>query len=160
MIFDALWRAERTATKKRKKLHETLDPKIQTANKEKKGHEYESLLSEYFMESNIIRDMPDSMRTERLVRRARKLGISVPPQPSHENLDEDEYWEANPVSGSFYLTEKAFSELTRAIRKEEIERLEYQMRWVSRVFAPIVGLAIGLIGAIMGLISLIHSLKK
>jgi hypothetical protein len=155
MIFDALWRAERSANKKRKKLHETLDPKIQTAKKEKKENEYQSLLSEYFMESDLIRDIPDSMRTERLVRRATKLGIPIPPQPSYKNLDEDEHWEANPVTGSFYLQEKAFSELTRAIRKDEIERLEYQMRWVSRVVIPLTGL----IGTIMGLISLLHSLK-
>ena len=46
-------------------------------------------------------------------------------------------------------------QLTREIRKEEVEHLQHQMRWVSQGIIPITGL----IGALMGLISLIRSVK-
>jgi hypothetical protein len=108
------------------------------------------------LESDLI-DEPESIRTNRLVKRARKLGIPIPPRPNPHSQDayDNESWAINMSTGGIYLSDKGEFELTRDCRKEEVESLQHQMRWVSQAVIPL----IGLIGAIMGLIALVHSLK-
>lgn len=155
MIFDELWRAERRTKKKAKRIKETYLPLLEAAKKEDE-EKYQSTLADFFFESDL-NDEAASLRTDRLVKRARKLGIPIPAKPNPWATDpvNNVSWEFNSTTGNFYLSDKAELELTREVRKEELERLQHQMRWVSQVIIPL----IGLIGAIMGLISLIHSLK-
>lgn len=158
MIFDELWRAERQAEKKLKRCTEKNIPLIEAAKKEKDKTGYGSLLIDFLDEMDRIRNEVRYIRTKRLVDRARKLGIHLPLRPDslsgYDQYDRD-YWYLSSVTGISYLTEKAELDLTREVRKEEDEGLGHQMRWVREVIIPI----IGLIGAIMGLISLVHSLK-
>ncbi len=102
-------------------------------------------------------DEPESIRTSRLVRRARKLGITIPPRPNlfSQAAYENESWAINTTTGCIYLSDKGEFELTRECRKEEVESLQHQMRWVSQVAIPLTGLFV----ALLGLIALLLSLK-
>lgn len=155
MILDQLWRAERRAKKKKKHLRELYHPLLKAAEKEKNEPKHQSLLDELHFEFDLL-DEPECIRTERLVKRARKVGIPVRPQPYP--LDEDawnnDYWVMNSTTWNFYLTDRAQLELTREVRKGEVERLQHRMRLVNQIIIPF----IGFIGAMMGLISLLHSL--
>ncbi len=153
MIFDELWRAERRAKKESKRLEEKYHPLLEAAKKEKDQLEYQNLLSEYFFERDF-NDEPEVIRTERLVKRARKLGIPVPqkPSPDSDDADEDENWILNRTSWNWYLTGKAALDLRREIRREEGENLQQKTRWVTQVIIPVVG-------ALMALLSLLHSLR-
>ena len=156
MIFDELWRAERKAKEARKRLKEHYDPLLEAAKKEKNDEKHERIFYELMFELDLI-DEPESIRTSRLVRRARKLGITIPPRPNlfSQAAYENESWAINTTTGCIYLSDKGEFELTRECRKEEVESLQHQMRWVSQVAIPLTGL----IGAIMGLIALVHSLN-
>lgn len=156
MIFDELWRAERKAKEARKRLREHYDPLLEAAKKEKNDEKHEEIFYQLMLESDLI-DEPESIRTSRLVKRARKLGVQFPPRPNPLSRDahENEFWAINTTTGGIYLSDKGEFELTRECRKEEVESLEHRMRWVSQVAIPLTGL----VGAIMGLIALVHSLK-
>jgi biopolymer transport protein ExbB/TolQ len=152
MIFDRLWRAERKDAKALKELRQKYKPELDAA--EKKGWEdQQGELSAYRFETDLINGA-ECLRTELLVKKARRLGVAVPPHPPR--YEENDSWNFNRSTGDQTLSTEAESRLTREIRKEEIERLQHQMRWVSQVAIPV----IGLIGSLMGLISLIHALRK
>ena len=156
MIFDELWRAERKAKEARKRLREHYDPLLEAAKKEKNDEKHERIFYDLKFELDLI-DEPESIRTSRLVKRARKLGITIPPRPNLFSQDayDNESWAINTTTGGIYLSDKGEFELTRECRKEELESLEHKMRLVNQVAIPLTGL----IGAIMGLIALVHSLK-
>jgi hypothetical protein len=156
MIFDELWRAERKARKARKRLREQYHPLLDAAKKEKNQEKYGGLVSEYLFQLDLS-DEPETIRTNRLVKRAKKLGIPFPPPPNphSQDADDNEFWEMNRSTGEMYLSDKGEFELTRECRKEELESLDHKMRLVNQIAIPLTGL----IGAIMGLIALVHSLK-
>jgi hypothetical protein len=148
MIFDRLWRAERKDAKALKELRQKYKPELNTA--EKKGWEEErEELAEYIFAERQINEA-ECLRTRILVKKARRLGVAVPPTPS--GYEDNDDWDFNTSTGDFTLRRETELRLTREIRKEEIERTQHRTRWVS--------LIIGLIGIIMGLISLIHALRK
>jgi len=155
MIFDELWRGERRARRTRKQIEAEYKPQIEAAKQRHDESEHGRLVSGYLSELDC-NDEPDVIRTERLVRRARKLGLPIPPKPHIDGdaLAKNKAWVLNQYSGNFTLSDEAGLELTRAVRREEKERLEHQMRWVTGVVLPI----IGLIGTLMAAISLIHAL--
>jgi ABC-type uncharacterized transport system involved in gliding motility auxiliary subunit len=152
-----LWRAKRREKKIDERLRQHYHPLLEAAEKTKDQNQYQKVLGE-FLDLRDVNDEAEHLETEMLVDRARKLGIPVPPRPNvyDERASENEFWEVNFRTGNCYLKEETELRLRREIRKEEVERLEHQMRWVSQVIIPI----IGLIGALMGLISLVHSLRR
>jgi len=157
VIFDQLWRTKRREKEIDKRLREQYHPLLEAAKKTKDQNQYQMVLGE-FLAQRDLNDEAEHLETEMLVKRARKLGIPVPPRPYvyDDHASENEFWEVNFMTGNCYLKEETELRLRREIRKEEVERLEHQMRWVSQVVIPI----IGLIGALMGLISLVHSLRR
>lgn len=160
MIFDRLWRAERRDDNARIKLKEHYYPLLVAAQKEKDEKKHGNILSEYQNELDFIDDAK-ALRTGIVISRAKRLGIELPKKPDFgtEEADENEDWIENRATGGVYLTPKAVHALRVQIREEENGRLEHQMRYFKNIVVPLGGLLIGLIGSIMGLISLIHSLK-
>jgi len=152
MIFDELWRVERRARKAKELLGKKYHPLIEAARKAGNQDEHDRLRDEYFMELNLI-DGPDVIRTARLVKRARRLAIPLPPKPDYESEDlfDNKDWNVNPTTYSFTLTEAAELSIRQQIRKEEMESFEHRMRRLNLGIVPI-------IGAAMGLISLLHAL--
>lgn len=157
MIFDRLWWAERRHKEKEARLKAQYQPKLEEAKRAKDQKAYAEILNEWYVESKLD-DACEGLRSHKLVEKARKLGISIPAQPpldDNEALDTDENWNFNEYTGSLTLNEAAEFKLRRDIRKEEMEKLQHQMRWVSQVVIPL----IGLLGTMMGLIALLHALR-
>ncbi len=152
MIFDRLWRAERRDEKALKKLRQKFQPEID-AVKNKEWEEARFDLADYILAQSQINEA-DRLRTRILIKKARRLGVAIPPDAT--GYEDNDDWNFNQATGYSTLTRSAELRLAREIRKEEMDRLQHQMRWVSQVAIPI----IGLIGSLMGLISLIHALRK
>jgi hypothetical protein len=83
------------------------------------------------------------LKTQYLVSIADKLSLPIPPITK-----EDERWEQSGFSGRHVLTNRGITELRSLIRQEKREKYELIFRW-----SPIL---IGLIGAIIGLISVLR----
>jgi hypothetical protein len=150
MMFYRLWRAERRDDR----AHEKLRQKFELNAAEKlEPEERQAQLSSYISAQNQINEA-ECLRTHLLVKKARRLGVAVPPSASGYEGNDD--WNFNEATGDFTLRRETELRLMREVRKEEMERLQHRMRWVSQVAIPI----IGLIGSLMGLISLIHALRK
>jgi hypothetical protein len=160
MTFDKLWWAIRRDDKHRKKLKAHYYPLLEAARNEKDEKKHSKILWEYQNELDFVDD-GKALRTNIVVNRAKRLGIQLPKKPDFgtEEADENEDWIENRATGNLYLTDKAIHPLRIQIREEENGRLEHKMRYVRTIVVPLGGLLIGLIGSIMGLISLIHSLK-
>ena len=88
------------------------------------------------------------LKSSYLSAKAEKLGIPVPP-----SSDEQSWVDAGR---GFHLTVEAQLELKRAIRNEQREKWGLAAFMLKEIAAPLVGS----IGAIMGLLSLIHSFKS
>jgi hypothetical protein len=158
-----LWSAERKQLKESKRIREKYHPLLDAAKKRNDQNAYQSALAEMRFESDD-NDGADILRTHIYISRARKLSLPIPVRldRDHADFDSDENWEENPMNGEVYLTDKGLLEIGRAIRKEEMERLEHTMRWVTRVVLPLIGLFVslsGLIGTTVGYIAVKHGLK-
>src|ERR1700730_5300569 len=152
MIFDQLWRAERRDARARKKLLEKFQPLLDAAAKQgQKGHY--AVLADYSNKSNMINEA-EHLESALLVQKARRLVVALPPFP--KGIEDNDDWIQNLVKCSLSLRRASKLNLMKEVRKEEMERLQNQMRWVSQVVMPI----ISLIGSLMRLISLIQALRK
>jgi hypothetical protein len=152
MIFDKLWRLESAENKENKRIRDFYHPKLEAAQKAKDEQEYQSLLFEMRFQYDLNEGV-DVLRTEQLEKRARRLGIEIPPKPSRDADDfyNNKDWDYNQVTGTFTFTRKAEREIIKELRKEKTERLQYRMRLVSQVVVPLTGL----LGTIIGVMSLL-----
>lgn len=115
-----------------------------------KGDEREYQISEWLQERSQRRSEISILRTTLLCEEAENLGIAVPP------LSDKDSWEDGLLPGTTHLTLKAQAQLLQAIRKEKEERWRFFVFILKEVVTPLVGA----IGAIMGLLSLLHSFKS
>jgi len=148
MILDRLWWAERRDAEALRELRQKFKTQIDAAQT-KGWEERQADLRDYISAQNYINDA-ECLRTSILIKKARRLGIVIPPNATGHDDNND--WSFNQATGDLTLSAEAELRLTREIRKEEMERLQHRMRWVNPI--------IGLIGSLMGLISLIHALRK
>lgn len=162
MIFDKLWRAERKSRELDRQLREQFEPLLQKAHKatyendNQRQNAIVSIQMEWDFEKEF-NDTVDVVSTEITVRKARKLGIPLPPRPpdpTDYDLTKD-LWYTSGVTGNTVLTEIGQHQLRQAIRKEQQDRLQHRMRYVSVVAAPIVSFLLALIGLIGTLIGYI-----
>jgi hypothetical protein len=164
MIFDELWRAERHAKKENEKLSQVFEPAHKAAKKKNDQREVEQLLVDYSL-ARRLNNGPEVIRTTRLVKRARNLGIILPSLPDWKppNFHDNENWIFNIMKGGYVLTDAAEFELRQKVRKEENERLDHKMRYISRVVVPVIGLLgaiTGLIGTLIGYYLAVHHTSK
>jgi hypothetical protein len=115
-----------------------------------KGEEREFRISEAINVRDVKRDEILQLRSMLLSDQAESLGLPVPP------LSDKESWESGWWPETIRLTVKAQSQLRQAIRKERQEKWSFAAFILKDVAVPL----IGSIGAIMGLLSLIHSFKS
>jgi hypothetical protein len=118
---------------------------------EAKDEEQQFRISEAINDRDERRDQIQSLRSMLLTDRAESLGISIPP------LSDSESWECGRIPGTVYLTLKAQSQLLQAIRTERKEQWSMAAFVLKDIVTPLGSLLVGLIGMIMGLLSLIHS---
>ena len=143
MIFDQLRRAQQ----ERNKLKNTFDRLIAQAEREKNHKRVEMLIGQAFMEYKFVNDKINVLVTNRLREEAERLGIPTPP------LSDEESWEYGCKKDVVFLGVRAQSQLRGEIRKERRERFEAKTLWIIRIFLPLIGLLIGLIGAITGVVA-------
>lgn len=126
------------------------EPDIHKAEKEKRRDNYESLVNEYETERSLLNDDIQITQTFKLIREAEKYGLPTPPY-SNKGA-----WEQGYHPEKTYLGVAAQYELRKAIREERGARRDYWVGWIKDVAAPVVSV----IGALMGIIALVHSLWK
>jgi hypothetical protein len=129
---------------KRKRTAKMFDKLIRKA----KTHEdKESLISEAMAERDLIEDEILHQRSMDIQERAQNAGLPVPP------FSDKQAWQDGINPATTRLSPQAQLELNRLIRAEERDRWSVVAFLVKEVAAPL----IGAIGAVMGLLSLIHS---
>ena len=143
MIFDQLSKAQRERTKLKKKF----DRLISQAEQEKNHKERNFLIDEFLMECGFIDDRINVLESIRLQEKAERMGIPIPP------LSDKQSWEKGYKPNTTFLGVKARLQLLTEIRKERRERWEGRTFWISRILIPLIGLIIGLIGALTALVS-------
>jgi hypothetical protein len=139
-MFVKIWWLNR----KRKRTAEMYAKLIRKA----KTHEdKESLISESMTERDLIEDELLHLRSMDIQERAQNAGLPVPP------YSDKQAWQDGFDPATTRLSPQAQLELNRLIRAETRDRWSVFAFLVKEVAAPLVGA----IGAIMGLLSLIHS---
>jgi hypothetical protein len=117
---------------------------------EAKGEEREFRINEAINVHTAKRDEILNLNSLLLADRAESLGLPVPPREDLES------WETGYWPDSVRLNLKAQSQLRQAIRNERREKWSFASFLLKDVATPL----IGGIGAIMGLISLLHAIKS
>jgi len=118
-----------------------MNEKIRAAEKAKDRDTYDALVSDYLNEGDLFENEVARRETRFLVKEARRYMIPVPP------AKEGERWEKSNVDERLYLTFAAMRDLRNGIREERRLRAEPVTIWLP--------LAIGLVGAITGLVSVL-----
>ncbi len=83
--------------------------------------------------------------SRRLFAQAYKLNLPLPPSG-------DEYWEESKEHGARHLTNEGITLLRSVVRKEKKERGEHFRAWGTTLT--------GVIGSLIGLLTLIHNMGK
>ncbi|UNK49690.1 hypothetical protein MNR01_01220 [Lysobacter sp. S4-A87] len=102
-------------------------------------------------ELTLQREEEDAHYTQRLLRQARRLRVPIPRIHDEDGIDSD-HWYVGSETGRYYLTEAGIGPLREEIRRELKARHESRAQlvvWVSAVT--------GAIGAITGLVAVLHS---
>jgi len=147
MIFDILWRTRW----RRNRLSKFYSRLIAKAARAKNRDEEDKLICEFMFEKNLVDGEIALLETLKLQNEAERLDVPFPHYSENRNA-----WEQGFKPGTYRLSVRARTDLRSQIRKEKRERLENHMLWASHVIMPI----IGLIGAVMALLSLIASFHK
>jgi hypothetical protein len=139
-----LWRLRQERKRSAKKYSKQID-------QAKDGIEAQMLVSEAYDVREDIRDSILNLNSRRLIDKAEDLGIPV---PSYQHQRES--WEDGREPGTIHLKREAQIELIRAIRIEQKERWGVAAFVLKEIVTPI----IGVLGAVMGVLSLIHAFKS
>lgn len=118
-----------------------------------KDQELNGFVSDYWFEVNWAEEEYRIHLTRKLTSEATRMFIPTPERDTSKDSHEDEngFWEFGWVlRNQWFLTDKGVDVLRRQIRSEKKERFETVARWVT--------LLIGLLGAVMGVISLINAI--
>jgi hypothetical protein len=139
-----LWRLRR----KRKRLAKKYASAIDEA---KDGDEAQAIMSEAMEVREDIRDKILHLRSLALADKAEDLGLIVPSYRHQRNL-----WEDGLEPGTVRLTQESQLKLQQAVRSEQRDRWSLAAFVLKEIVTPI----IGVLGAIMGVLSLIHAFKS
>jgi hypothetical protein len=140
----SLWRLRQERKRSTKKYSKQID-------QAKDGNEAQMLMVEAADVREDIRDSILHLNSLRLLDKAEDLAIPV---PSYQHQRES--WEDGREPGTVHLTREAQIELTRAIRIEQKERWAVAAFVLKEIVTPI----IGVLGAVMGVLSLIHAFRS
>lgn len=113
------------------------------------GEEREFRVHEAMEQRREHRDRILNLSSMLLSDKAESLGLPVPP------LADKESWEEGYWPDTIRLNVTAQAQLRKAIREEKREKWSFVAFLLTNIATPI----IGLIGVVMGLLSLLHSFK-
>jgi len=109
--------------------------------------EKDRLISGAITERDIIEDELLHLRSLDVIERAQNVGLPVPP------LSDKQAWQEGYRPATVRLSPQAQLDLNRLIRQEHRDRWGMVAFVIKELAVPV----IGAIGAVMGLLSLIHS---
>ena len=136
-----LWYLERDLSALSRDYHREIE-------EARKGNgDRQEIESRYAFEHNYTAEEMESIRTERLLRRARALRVPLPSRrPSGFNYeDEDENWSLGSAIGEWTLTQEGEARLRQSIREEEKASRENAAFWF--------GIVTGVLGTLTGLVA-------
>ena len=134
-----LWKLQGEKEKTRKFYRKKMD----VARKEKKPQDYiDNFIGEEMHDIDCTDDDIAQIQYQLLTRQAERYFIPTP-----KVITQDGTWEQSDISGRWRLSENALSNLKQAIRQEQKHGREHWQSWLT--------LVIGLIGALIGLLSVL-----
>ena len=131
---------------RRKKSNRVYSKRIEQTS----GEERAFLIQEAISVRDEERDQILNLRSISLLDEAEYLSTAVPP------LSDKESWESGGRPGTIRLTLCAQSQLQQAIRIEKKEKWSVAAFMLKEITAPL----IGLLGTIMGVLSVIHAFRS
>lgn len=123
---------------------------IAQARVEKDRDKTEELEAELRFELDMQSEEEDSYLTRQLLRSARRLRVPIPPMDGPGGTQSDQWYQGDQTGG-WYLTLDGVGKLRAEIRSEQKARHELRAHiviWISALT--------GIIGAITGLVAVIH----
>jgi hypothetical protein len=132
--FIADWIDDQAATWQARKLRERYAPLVAKAETDKDWNERDRLLSEWGFESDSVLDPVYARKGERLAAKARRYGISVPPQPRNQD-ERDEDWRLSRVYGFWLPSTQLEQKLRREIKIEQRASYDEFRKWATLSFA-------------------------
>ena len=111
----------------------------------------ETINGEYHAQSQLIWDPIQARITERLIARARKYGVSVPPLPARYG-DHSDDWIVSSATGDWFLTDAAEERLKREVRIERRQSNDEFRKWATLGFA--------FLAFLLGLVSILKKDKQ
>lgn len=126
------------------KMEEKYDLEIKKIRKEKGQEAAEHLISEMFMERDLIENDIYKAASRRILD---LCDLYMIPKPEFDKGSPQ--WVQSKIDGTYRLSEKALTDLRSALRKERKERHEIMFMWLAALT--------GLIGAITGLVAVFNS---
>jgi hypothetical protein len=127
------WIDDRTATRQIQELQEKYAPLVTKAEKHKDWDERERILTDWAFESDSVLHPLYARKAERLSAKARKYGITVPPQP--RNNDENEDWHLSHVYGFWLPSVQLEQRLRNEIKSERSASYDEFRKWATLAFA-------------------------
>ena len=126
----------------RDKENDSLSRLIEDARKKGGAEAANETYQAESVDLNIIDDEIANLITQRLIFKAKRMLLPIPPVTDKEGL-----WEWSHYINRWSLTTKGIAEIRSLIRQERKEKLELVSHWATML--------IGIIGAITGLIAVI-----
>jgi hypothetical protein len=143
-----MWYLERDLARLRRDYHR----EMAEARDSQSTADPQEIEARYTSESDLAREELESVRTERIIRRARALRVPLPSLRPHAQAG-DENWDLGSVMGQWTLTDEGQARLRRAIREEEKARRETAAFWIG-ILTGLIAVVTGLVGAATGLIAI------
>lgn len=87
----------------------------------------------------------------RLAREANSLDIETPPS------DQKEMWTEHKDSGMTWLSRAGRVYVRKLVYEEKARRFDAKTLWVTKFWLPLLASLVGIIGALTGLIAVLHN---
>lgn len=135
--------------RERARLVEKFIPNINELMRTKDHNKMKELLGDHDKELDNLDWQIEEIQSDELIQRAEHLDIEAP------DPDDDEMWFSTPMVKGI-LSPPGRLYLRKLIDEEEIRRREVKAWWWKTIILPAFTLTIGLIGAITGLVAVLH----
>lgn len=144
-MFD-LWRLKRS----RRKVVRAYERERQKLKKKKdRGPgDFEELEHAEWQALQAEDDAINAFLSDQLWHEAREHDIEI---PKGEGVWEDSFYHDRK-----YLTMATRAQLRRLIDEEKARRFDVKTRWITRIILPIIAALVGIIGALTGLVAVLH----
>lgn len=142
-----LWRAQRQREKQNRKYRK----EAAALHEKRSSLEKQELAADWHFHEQWAEDSINAIITQRLIAKANKLDLPIPPYPSRGE-EVNQCWYYSEDGTERLLTAQGRTILRDSIRKEKRERFEARARWVT-LLTGIIGAAIGLITVVTNLLT-------